>query len=1152
MQKVNGELLFSPSDLNKFMESDLCTWLDRYNLEYPGVMKKDEQSAEMALLAARGLKHEADYVEGLTEEAALRVAQFGPGNTLDDTIAAMQAGYDVIYQAPLRHENFAGIADFLIRVDGKSNLGDYHYEVSDTKLALKPKPYFLIQLCCYAEMLEHIQGVRPEFIAVVFGDQRVERFRTENYFYFYRMLKQSFLHQQKTFDPTCRPEPLGMEDFGRWQGEMQRWLEEKDHLSRVANIRTVQIRRLKAFGIETMHQLAETTIDQIRKMSPETFGTLKQQARLQVLSAGLDKPLYELLPTDPLNPKRGLAVLPPPSPNDVFFDMEGYPHIEGGLEYLFGATVIENNSTVFKDFWAHDRAQERVAFEAFIDWIYARWKQDPAMHVYHYAAYEVSAVKRLMGRYGSREKEVDELLRAQVFIDLFAVVRHAIRVGEPSYSIKNIEHLYMEKRTGDVGTAMGSVVWYAKWLEEQDGSDWQSSPILKAIRDYNQDDCESTQKLAYWLRERQQEGQIAFLPPDAPPDETERQKHRSDLAAYAESMIESANASAEPESEDMRIKRLLAHLLEFHWREARPIWWAMYERHDMTEQELIDDINCLGGLTRTSSQPSKIGKDKNYSYEYQFDPAQDTKLRPRKKTNCYFAHDLRITATVTELDRNAGKVVLKFNAKGASEPQRLGLIPKEYVPADVIERMIEQIVRRYDQTAFGSGSAGILPASALKPCLSDFLYRRSPRLIPPQAGSLIVDPSNLVDESKRIVSAMDETCLFIQGPPGSGKTHTTSHVIVDLLKKGKRVAVASNSHKAITNVLRKITQVALEQAIQLSAVNVGDDDETSSLPGVADADNPADYFANHTHSQLVGGTAFLFSREECVDKFDYLFIDEAGQVCIANLVAMSACAKNIVLVGDHMQLGQPIQGSHPGESGMSALDYYMKPWLEMKQSTIPDDHGIFLSKTYRLQDDICRFISDSIYDGKLQPEAITSTRILHLPPENKLVTRTSGILYIPVDHTGNLQGSEEELDVIKQLIPELLATRVLNKHGILAPLTLDDVLIVAPYNMQVHAIASTIPGARAGSVDKFQGQEAPVVIVSMCASDPDSSPRGMEFLLDKNRLNVAISRAQSLAIVIGSPRLARPKCNRVEQVELANLYCKIMQTGSIEPAGAHL
>lgn len=281
-------------------------------------------------------------------------------------------------------------------------------------------------------------------------------------------------------------------------------------------------------------------------------------------------------------------------------------------------------------------------------------------------------------------------------------------------------------------------------------------------------------------------------------------------------------------------------------------------------------------------------------------------------------------------------------------------------------------------------------------------------------------------------------------------------------------------------------------------------------------------------------------------QLDYLFVDEAGQVSVANLVAVAPSARNLILLGDQMQLGQPIQGSHPGESGLSVLDYYLG-----KHATIPDELGLFLDTSWRMHPEVCRFISAAVYENRLVSEPGTANRVIRNPHGKAcLVSRDAGLLFIPVEHVGNVQGSDEEVAMIGRIVAELVQCEHTDKQG-RGQGRLDvtrDILFVAPYNLQVRKLRKALPaGARVGSVDKFQGQQAPVVIVSMCASPGEFGSRGLQFVLDQNRLNVAISRAQSLAIIVGDPRLVETACTSIPDMKRLNLYCWIQDASTAHP-----
>ena len=354
-----------------------------------------------------------------------------------------------------------------------------------------------------------------------------------------------------------------------------------------------------------------------------------------------------------------------------------------------------------------------------------------------------------------------------------------------------------------------------------------------------------------------------------------------------------------------------------------------------------------------------------------------------------------------------------------------------------------------------------------------------------------------------------------------------AHAILKLIKNGKRIGVTANSHAAILNVLTKCHELSDGN---FSSLKIGGSKEVDLFQQHATAhyaENLKAALPHFPHTPLIGGTAWAFSDPAVQNTLDYLLVDEAGQVSVANLIGMAPAAQNLVLIGDHMQLGQPIQGFHPGESGSSILEYLLQG-----NATVPEEMGIFLGTTWRLHPALCAFISATIYNGRLRAAPQTRQRIVKVPATAQRVKKEAGLLFVPVEHEGNTQGSEEEVAIIKELVRELVGRKVTDVQGhVCKQLGLEDILFVAPYNLQVRKLSAALGlQARVGSVDKFQGQEAPVVIISMCSSDGESSPRGLEFVLNKHRLNVALSRAQSLAIVVGSPRLATSHCTSLMQL----------------------
>jgi uncharacterized protein len=320
------------------------------------------------------------------------------------------------------------------------------------------------------------------------------------------------------------------------------------------------------------------------------------------------------------------------------------------------------------------------------------------------------------------------------------------------------------------------------------------------------------------------------------------------------------------------------------------------------------------------------------------------------------------------------------------------------------------------------------------------------------------------------------------------------------------------------------------------------------------ADNPAlRYVESNKEARaaytngVVGGTAWLFTLPEWEGVLDFLFVDEAGQVSLANAVAMARCAKNLILLGDQMQLEQPIQGTHPGDAGLSSLQYALKdlraslPDLPVFHAVVPSDYGLFLGESRRMHPSVCRFISESIYEGRLRSHPDCAKQKIALAPNaNGIVAKDSGVVFIGVEHDGDIQQSDEEVERVKAVYSELLGRPYTASDGSTRPLALEDFLFIAPYNAQVRALEAALPhGARVGSVDKFQGQEAPVCILSLCSSYGEYGLRGLAFILDRNRINVALSRAKCLAVVVADPRIGSAAAGSIDEMRLINLFCKL-------------
>lgn len=1085
MRAFGGNILFSATDLMRFMGCAHATQLDLLRMRGEGP-EPGQDTEDAALLQKQGDAHEAAHLAKL-KAPGRHVIEIDRGDlaaNAEETRAALATGAEVVFQGAFLASNWGGWSDFLERVERPSVLGPFSYEVADTKLKRQPHPKHVLQLVLYSDLLTEIQGVAPEFAHVELGTGQRATLRLADYAHYARAAR-ARLEAFVAEPATTRPIPCSDCALCRWADHCGSVWDAEDSLFNVANIAKGQVKKLEAAGIYTMAGLA-THAGSIRGMANETLEKLRTQARLQN-ARKVGAPHYELRP-----PQfgKGFDLLPAPQPGDLFYDIEGDPHYEGGLEYLHGVWFDGG----FRAFWAHDHKAEARALSELLDFFRNRLASFPQARIYHYAPYEITALRRLTAKYGIGEAFLDRLLRERRFVDLYAVVRGGLICSEPNYSIKSLEAFYGLERKGEVKTAGGSVVAYEHWRETGE------QQILDEIEDYNRIDCVSTERLRDWLVEIRPEGPWPQVIDSADAKESEE-----DIEAQAlRSQLAASDLSEERQS-------MLFDLGMFHKREAKPAWWAIFDSLGKDDEDLIDDLDALGGLVATGpAEPIKRSVQRSYRF-----PAQESKLRGGKKASIP-TPDGFTSVSIEEFDRTGRTITLKIGAARADLlADRLTLHPDKPINADVIASALRDVID--DQCGLWTYRA-----------VADLLSRSAPRLT---GAGPILQEGDVVAGTIAAVGRMDETVMPIQGPPGTGKTHVSARAILSLVRAGKRVGVASNSHEAIRNVLMGCLK-ALEDAdlpIDLDLIHK-ESGEEDGYPQDCPIRRTNDNAEAASGGQVVGGTAFFFSREENTQTFDWLFVDEAGQVGLANMAAMGRAARNIVLVGDPRQLPQVIQGAHPAPANLSCLE-----WMLGDHATIPPDRGIFLGVTRRMHPEVNRFISEQVYEGRLESHPDTA---------HQAVTGTSfpeaGAFWVPVAHEGNAQVAPEEVEAIQAAVEELLTGAWTEKDGMTRPIRQCDIIVVAPYNAQVNALREALPEAiRVGTVDKFQGQEAPVCLVSMTASSAEETSRGMDFLFSLNRMNVAVSRAKGLALVFGALRLREAKCESVEQMRLVNTLCAL-------------
>jgi uncharacterized protein len=1142
----NGHVVASPTDLANFLACRHRTALDRLVAE--GRLRKPQFADPLAeILRKRGQEHERRYVDALGAKG-LRIAELG-GTERDDraakTLDAMRAGADVIVQAVLTDDEWLGYADVLRKVDRPSAaLGAWSYEVQDTKLSRDTRGGTILQLGVYSELVGRIQGHPPEFFHVV-TPLASEPYRADDFGAFYRQVKSRFLAfvtpTPIADPPEPYPEPVEHCAVCHWSARCNARRRKDDHLSFVAGLGRSHRDELVAHGVTTLAGLAALPMPlpfAPDRGSTGIFERLQDQARLQEIQRRLGEPTFKTLPIDP---SFGLAQLPEPRPGDLFLDLEGDPFGrpvvgtrpgEGGREYLFGLGRVESDGSFsYTPRWAFTDGEERAAFEAVIAEIMASIEHDPSIHVYHYAPYEPATFKRLMGRYASSESEVDRLLRGRRFVDLFAIARRAIRAGVESYSIKSLEPFYEFVREVPLDDAGDQRRVVEVALETNDLSS-VTTDVRTAVEGYNRDDCRSTAELRRWLESVRADliGSGADIPrpslqPDDPSEKVRDRQQR--VNALRAQLLDGVPREPAERTAEQQTRYLLAYLLDWHYREDKVSWWEYYRLIELPDEDLIDEPAAVAGLEFVERVGPFIGEKSGrptgsvidrYRYppqECEIRTGSELKTRDGKKFGDVLAAD-RVNRT---LELKKGKSVLDVHPPVVFAHEHVS--PE--TPATAVFRIGEKVA---------AGGFDNAPRAA-----ADLLLRRTAPMAPVEVPT----GSSVGDRAVDIVMNLAGGTLAIQGPPGSGKTYTGARMICALVKAGKRVGVTATGHKVIRNLLRA---VSAEAAAQGQHVRVG---HKAGEPGEYGDDGVREFEGNEDARdviaarsvQVLGGTAWMWSREEFASAVDVLFVDEAGQMSLANALAVSGAASSLVLLGDPQQLEQPQKGSHPDGVGVSALDYILDG-----HKTMPVDRGLFLPVTWRLAPAICDFTSEVFYENKLAPQ----DRLVNQRLSGTARFDGAGLALVDVDHAGCQNASDAEADVVSGIVQELLRPGVqwIDAADERRTLREEDIMIVAPYNAHVRRLQERLAASvRVGTVDRFQGQEAPVVIYSMATSRPEDAPRGMEFLYSLNRLNVATSRAKCLSIIVASPNLFEPECRTPRQMQLANALARYRELARV-------
>ncbi len=1119
-ERTMTESLLTPSKITAWLDCDHFLTLSR-QVEAGAREAPAVQIGSLArLIMDKGITHESDCLTSYRDEG--RSVYEVPGKLAGEPFAdwvgrvgnPLESGADVIYQMPLVHDGVRGVADFLVRVDDPEP-GKCRYEPVDAKMARSDgKPGHVLQLCFYAEALEALTGSPPKHVYLWLGSGELDPLIADDFLPYWARLRSQLPYLLDGPDGrVTAPEPCPYCEFCNFQEVCTAQWRADDSLVYVAGLRPDDRDLLEEDGVETLGALAALDRD-IPVLDPERLGRHVTQASLQLRARNYDDkpPPFRVIPSsDEPVWGRGFEHLPAPDDGDVFLDFEGDPfwQADAGLFFLFG--LIErapNGNWEFRSFWAHDREQEAAATRELIEYLAARRDAFPEMHVYHYNHTERSALESLTAEHGVAEETLAVLVETGLFVDLYRIVLNAVQVGVESYGLKALERVTGYQRGHDIDQGSAAVVVYERYIKERDPA------LLDRIAAYNEDDVRSTLCLRDWLVGERPAG-LDWRPARFEPEEGIPELDAQVAALHAFG----------PDTPE----HLLGDLLGYWLRERRAQSTPKLAKALSDTTALLDDPEVLAGLECLGpvERKSKTGRVLLPAMRFRW-PAQATgpgSPVDRWERVLYATPDgVPGFAGVSSIDPSRREIDLTWNDRA----QELGVIPTTVMLDDWVrprpkpEALAEFAAKVLDPTAEG-------PPNAVSVAL---LRRDLPHFRPGKGPG----PDGFSDDVRSITRwapELDGSYVAIQGPPGTGKTYRGAHIVLSLILAGKRVGITAMSHPAIDNLLKEVINVFDEEGEidRLHCIRRGPEPPDAGLPGVqyASGNQPC----ARSEFNLVAGTTWLFAGNDMGGApVDVLIVDEAGQLALADALAASRSAHNMILLGDPLQLAQVAQAAHPGGGGDSVLEHVLGTNV-----TMPADRGVFLRETWRMHPEVCRFISERIYEGRL---------VSHPNCAQQSTEFGTGLRWLRAEHSDRSTESPEEAAIVASELSRLIGTEWVDQHGTSRPLTVADVMVVAPYNDQVRLLRSrldadpTTLGVRVGTVDKFQGQEAAIVFFTMTTSDAVDVPRGTGFLFSPNRLNVAVSRARCLAYLVCTEDLLNSRARTIDEMRLMSTLCSFV------------
>ena len=1117
MRISKNKILYSPTDLNNFVS---CKYHIKNDLlADEKKFKKREISADLKLRIKYGIEHETKHFKLLKNKNNPSVIindKLTDEKRFEATKQALTKGYKLIYKAYFIEKNFRGEADFLLRVNTKSDLGNYSYEVYDTKITKTLRPKHVLQITGYSYLLGKLQNLLPRHMYLIDGNNKFNPYKVNEFIDYFTYTRNRFENILPTLKKSdIYPEKCSYCQYCPWLDVCEkRWMDD-NYINQVARIHKSQVVKLKKEKIKTVEALAKTNANKIKsKINQSTKIRLVQQAKLQEEKRLTGKSKYIFNETEV---GRGFYKLPKENEGDIFYDIEGFPQSEKRpFEYLHGVFYLNGKKQEYKSFAVkkYQQSEEKRIFVELIHFFKKHFDKYPDAFIYHYNDYEKRALKELSNEYSSTFPDgvnlIDKLLRQEKFIDLYRVVEQCMQTSEKDLSLKTIEKFYREERNAKIKNADDSIRLFDDWCATND------QKLMKDIINYNEEDCVSTYDLRKFLLKHK---------PDNIPDFSQSEEEKdmnSEFKDFEKKEIDLINQLEKKRNkENTKIVDDLISLVGFHRREAKPDIWAYYDRMKKSPEELEDDSECIGNCVLIKEIAEENPKRKRFKYKFN---DQNFKIKEGTYASDIFEKGIGKIEKIEELDENENFIEISIEKRKLAlrdgMPKIANLGPPSSPKTGVISAALYKFIEDFSNNK-----------KTKYKCIEDFLKNNYPDIKSLKSGEAIIDYSkDIIDESTNAVKKLNSSFLLIQGPPGAGKTYTSAKIILNLIKDKKKVGINSNSHKAINNLLLKIEELAAEENFKFEGFKKSSK-EIDKFNGKNIRESRIELVTKNC--LIYAGTAWLFSDPRLDQKLDYVFIDEAGQVSLANSIAIATSTKNIVLIGDQMQLSQPIKGTHSKNSGKSSLNFLLED-----HDTIPHNRGIFLDKTRRLNEKICKYVSDSFYESRLKPHAITYERKVSLSLKD---IGNEGIYYLPATHSDCTQKSDEESKTIKKYFDKIKGKEIVESSK-KSKITNDDVMVVAPFNMQVNNLTKVLgKGSRVGTIDKFQGQEAKIVFISMTSSDPENIPRHKEFFFSRNRLNVAISRAECVAVILFNPNLLLTQCQKINEMRLVNNFCKLLR-----------